>query len=424
MNKSIERTSKITRRAAEQLEPRVLLSGWATVDDLPDQAAYLDIASDANGNVYAVGMAGYGTNPRAIVREKPAGSTTWSTLLQQPGIGEFKKVVIGTAGELYLAATNWNVYSYIPGQSSGQLLEHMSGSAESLALDASGNLFAGGSTAVTTTTTSHGKTTSTTVYHWTIREKLAGQSNFMTVDDVAINGNTGSWPDVNAITSIPSGPAAGIYAVGDWGTGRGYPSDHWIVRKSADGGHSWATVDDLAYSTPTGTAYGSRALGIAADSAGSLYVTGQSATRTMTGTSKKPVYTATDNLIIRKSTNGGSAWTNDLVAQTGIEDEPVGMGTDAAGNVYLATTENSPGTAERAVVRTNAGGAWNVIDDYELASNQDTFGYGFATDPAGNLYEAGYSIDASGVQHGFVRSASPQQPLAVQAAALSASTLT
>src|SRR4051794_9548798 len=181
MKTTRRRSGKHTRRAVDKLEPRHLLSGWATVDDFPQQAAYLDVASDAAGNVYAVGSEGYGTNPRAIVRKKPAGSSAWSTVLEQPAAGEFNHVIVDPSGKLYLSADlqsggNWNVYSYIPGQASAQLLDHLSGSVGDLTLDASGNLFAGGSTAVTTTTTSHGKTTTTTTYHWTVREKAAGQS--------------------------------------------------------------------------------------------------------------------------------------------------------------------------------------------------------------------------------------------------------
>ena len=85
---------------------------------------------------------------------------------------------------------------------------------------------------------------------------------------------------------------------------------------------------------------------------------------------------------------------------------PNDMGADSAGNVYVVG--NGPAASgpagDRSLVRSNLGGNWQTIDSFQLAEGKATFGYGFAADPAGNVYVVGYGTDAANGLHAFVRS--------------------
>lgn len=77
---------------SQVLERRTLLSAWGVVDDYQlaggQAASGHSMATDAAGNVYAIGSA-RDSNGRShgIVREKLAGSATWLTIEDYPGAG-------------------------------------------------------------------------------------------------------------------------------------------------------------------------------------------------------------------------------------------------------------------------------------------------------------------------------------------------
>jgi len=418
MYSSAKRKSGPSRSAPptiERMEDRILFAGWATVDDVTSASTCRigGIASDATGNVFAVGTftdnAGF---EHGIVHEKAAGATTWAPLLDQQipqGNVEFVRVAVDPSGELYISAeTNAGgaLFSFTPGQSSAQLIDQMpNGFCGTVSVDAAGNLFAGGMMRENTTVQGTGnKTTTIVANHWVVHERVAGQSTFKTVDDFLANNASST---IRAIICVGSGPSEAIYevGVGTAGATHTYVDDeHWIVRKSADAGATWTTIDDTYYGTGTASAYGSDASGATVDSKGNLYVAGAVRVRTVTGgTARKPVYTVSSYLVVKKTSDGGASWTTDALIPSNAVTTIMGVGTDAAGNVYVADTDASA-SGYHGVVRSNAGGAWNVVDDFQLAQGHDTSLYAFARDPAGNLYVAGTAKDSANASHGFVRS--------------------
>jgi len=124
-----------------------------------------------------------------------------------------------------------------------------------------------------------------------LRERAAGQTTLTTVDK--IYNVSDSYVAIHDITSIDGGSSAGLHAVGVVGSNTAlfpYTSEHWIVRKSAVGGSSWATVDDFCYSTAGSAGFGSHPLAVHGDAAGNVFVTGNAVLHTVTGSSKgKPI---------------------------------------------------------------------------------------------------------------------------------------
>jgi len=419
----------------EGLEGRTLLSGWSTVEDFNPPGSYYaefyDVAADAAGNVYAVGdQSSAGSAGHGIVLEKPAGSSTWATLLDYgamsfSGMGiSFNAVAVSAKGDVYVAGSaetgsGWVVLEQPAGQSGFTVVDQVSGATNpgtntDLAIDAAGNVFAVGEVPVQVTVKTGGKTTTRNELRWTVRERAAGAASFTTVDQFVYSTN---WAAENYPYAVAA-TSTGIYVVGDVDSGGNTP-EHWIVRKSADAGATWKTVDDYQWDS----ASTSRAQGVAVDAAGAVYVTGEASQRYVISTSRKgTTYGYNYRWVVRKSTDGGATWPQSLQTSMPIntlssEVVHFGMGTDAAGNVYAVHPQDDAAGIEHSIVRSSAAG-WQPIDDYQLAPGQNSEGFGFAAGPDGTLYACGYGIDAANVVHGIVRSmAGPAPAPATQTAA-------
>jgi hypothetical protein len=132
-----------------------------------------------------------------------------------------------------------------------------------------------------------------------------------------------------------------LYVVGNaFQKYKSWTYNHWIVRKSANGGAAtWSTVDDFQLNL----AADSVAHGFATDSLGNLFVAGIGAT-----------------------THGGP--THWLVRK------------DAGGI-----------------------GSWSTVDSFQYVPGADTQARAIATDRAGKVFVGGYGNDASGVPHWLIR---------------------
>jgi hypothetical protein len=201
------------------------------------------------------------------------------------------------------------------------------------------------------------------------------------------------------MTTVEDGPGAGVYVVGQ------AASNHWTVRKGINGGTTWTTVDDFVMD-PNGLTF---AEAVTSDTAGNLYVAGEASKRTLVGMTKQkqPIYSYSYAWIVRKSIDGGSSWFTDADLPTAdFVNEAFNMGSDAAGNVY-AVSPGSDALGSHSIIRSNTGGSWQTVDDFQLSPGQHAYGYGFAAAPDGTLYAAGCAADASGTYHGFVRALAP-----------------
>lgn len=251
-------------------------------------------------------------------------------------------------------------------------------------MDAAGDVYAVGTANLTTTT----KGKSTTQSYWTVREQIAGQSGFTTVDSVA-NGGT-----PNGVTVIGSGANAGIYVAGQAQKVSGGQED-WVVRKSGNGGSTWSTVDDFEY----GSGLHSEAEAVTADPAGNLYVVGWGV-KAISGS------TDTYDWLVRKSADGGATWTiNDDYHVSSNYAEAYAAGVDLAGNEYVVG-QAEESSIWHSIVRTNTGGAWTTVDDFQLAAGKTSIGRAFTVDSSGNLYDGGDAVDGSNTAHWIIRSAS------------------
>jgi hypothetical protein len=169
-------------------------------------------------------------------------------------------------------------------------------------------------------------------------------------------------------------------------TGSGY-YDAFAAKLNGSGALQWNTfLGGLDYDA---------GYGIAVDTSGNVYVTGESwatwgwPVRTFAG--------GTDAFVAKLSGSGALQWNTFL----GGSDDDLGRGiaVDVSGNVcvagYSTGTWGSPvrsfaaGGADAFVAKINGGGdlQWNTF----LGSSSPDYGYGIAVDTTGNVYVTGYS---------------------------------
>jgi hypothetical protein len=221
--------------------------------------------------------------------------------------------------------------------------------------------------------------------------------------------------DLSGITVIEGTAAAGVYAVGNSG-------DSWHVYKSTNGGSSFALVDQFRYDpTRSGDAWF-----VTGDAAGNVYVGGYAGAAVITGYARngRPIYGTRVHWIVRKSLGGNSgswATVDDYLPAGNISANPFAMGTDLAGNVYVAGTTRPASGIAHAIIRTNAGGSWSTSDDFTGRGGEWTYYSGLAVDSAGTLYAGGAYGDAAPPT--FIRSMAGALPPSAPASGFSSTSI-
>ncbi len=242
---------------------------WQTVDDFQYVAGLaaenFGLTVAPSGIVYASGWAGDGTTRHGLVMASADGGNTWSAPLDDfvyPGSATMDDggITADSVGNLYVAGHYYGnpqhqfVRRSTDGGGSWQTVDDVA-----LGGYSSFPSFGGG---ITADTSGNVYVIGRAVNTWSIR-KGTGATSYATVDTFQ-PGSSQAW-------AVFDHPIAGTFAVG-YGTmvSKHSTSQAWIVRRSLDGGATWATVD--VYQASSG--YGAWARGIGADAQGSLYVVG------------------------------------------------------------------------------------------------------------------------------------------------------
>jgi hypothetical protein len=177
-------------------------------------------------------------------------------------------------------------------------------------------------------------------FAWTVWRSKDDGHTWATVDTFQLN-----WQDLSYAIGGGSDKVGNLYVVGRCGGPvKGLKSSqqlwHWVVRTSADGGNSWATVDDFV-----------------------------------------PQPYSSDPI----------PW-----AQA--------FGSDSNGNLFVAGTVSWNGGPSQWLVRESVGrtGTWQTIDTFQYASGRSAWPQAIIGDIFGHVYVAGYGNDAA-AGHWLVR---------------------
>ncbi len=255
----------------------------------------------------------------------------------------------------------------------------------------------------------------------------AGNTWSAPLDDFVYPGSTTRYDG-----GIVSDSAGNLYVAGRYYGGTA--STDKIVRRSADGGATWTTVDDFQsnnyYEFPLAAG------GITADAGGNVYVTEPFSAWVVRKGAGGTNFTTVDSLstgggitgvegvfahptagvfsvgsayvvvknrstvawLVRRSTNGGATWTtvDAYQASSGYGARALSAGADGKGNIYVVGEASVPyksSSFTHWIIRKSADGgtSWTTVDNYQLSTTSDQRAVGFATDSNGNLYAAGYT---------------------------------
>jgi len=254
---------------------------WSLADYFPYAGTgapqYLGITSDSSGNLYGVGVEGVAAV--WFTRQSLDSGATWNTV-DAFGNGSARAAATDAAGNVYVVGrvqgsvtiTNKNGSTSTTTTNAWLVRKGTNlGSSWSNVDSISTNGF-GQANAVLAHPTAGVFVTGKCSSGWLTRRSLDGGASWMTVDAPG-----GGGYDLGAV-GIGADASGSIYAVGQSSTA------HWLVRKSGNGGTSWATVDDfypcvtVTNSTrPLKTStqcYSGRANGFAADAHGNLFAVG------------------------------------------------------------------------------------------------------------------------------------------------------
>jgi hypothetical protein len=309
---------------------------WSTVDDSLAVAgvssSYYAITSDGAGKLYAAGGASFGSGYQWFVKQTlDAGST-------------------------------WNLVDTYPHTSF----------AYGAAADASGNVFVAGS----------GVPSGSSNAVWLVRKGTSAGSSWQTVDYVP-NG-----PVANGVFCHPT---AGVFVAGytthstTSKNGSVTTQSYWTVRRSLDGGATWATVDSAILG---------EAFGLGADASGNLYVV---------GASQGPTFGNGTHWLVRKSSDGGNSWTTvDNYNPGAYAVVAKAFTADLHGNLFVAGYVQQTSGAIQWLVRENPGGSgsWQTADSLGTNSAESR---ATAADAAGNVYVVGNYFEGTSASHWIVR---------------------
>ena len=313
--------------------------GWS-------QAHYRGVSSAPNGNLFVSGqLYDPAIGERWLVRRSSDLGLNWTTvdspafgaMGNNPSAGDIK---VAASGEVYAAGTQaggsspfqWVVRkSSLAGDPGSWTSVDVQGSigaseARSIAFNAAGAVFVAGRVA----NAQNGSAT------WTVRRSQNQGATWTTVDAYQETAGLNSGAEGIAITSVGTIYVAGYargFTAAKGKSGKGTYYDYWVVRRSTNGGSTWANVDkstsaDGSILSPTG---------LTTDAAGSVWVCGY------TGPSATP-----NQLIVRKATSGSNGtltWTASDTFQDGMGARANGITIDAAGKIFVTgrwadSTEN------------------------------------------------------------------------------------
>jgi hypothetical protein len=399
---SLIQLTSVLATVAVLSQVRLQAQSWQTVLDfqlVPGQFSDgFSLAADGVGNVFAGGYGSTAGGSHGLVLQTDTTSAIWDLSDDtNPSPGQDSSVVFGVsvdpAGDAY--STGWLTLPCSK-KSCPASSWYVRKSANSGASWSTVDLFqysAGqGAIAYGSAADSAGNiyvageaSDAKRIGHWIVRNSANGGGTWATVDDVK-GATTSLYATIHFV------PGLGLFVVGN-GTAAN-SVNCWLVRRSLDGGHTWTTVD--SYQLTAGLE--SYARGVSSDNQGNVYVIGY----------------GHDSLgiaewILRKSSDGGATWTtvDDFSYVAGKASAGHGLGKDSTGNIVaVGSVQDSQGSVHWLVRRPNSLGVWQTADDYQLVAGQFAEADGAVTDASGNLLVIGHANNAIS-SHWIVRRTNP-----------------
>jgi uncharacterized delta-60 repeat protein len=335
------------------------------------------IAVDALGNVYVTGNGSAQINEYdiATVKYNSAGVEQWVATYNGPANGwdRAHALAVDASGNVYVTGDSngsgtSSDYATVKYNSNGvqQWVARYNGpgnavdTANSIALDPAGNVYVTGFS-----------TGSGTDYDYaTVKYDSSGAEQWVVRYDGPVSGQ--DWASAVALDT-----SGNVYVAG-FSVGSGTGSDYATIKYNGSGAEQWVR----RYHHPGGGDDWASAMAL--DSAGDIYVTGQSSGGYLTGF---------DCATVKYNGLGAQQWVARYSGPQSGEDKPFAIAVDPLQNVYISGYSLGSGTAyDYVTVKYNSSGAQEWAARYNGPANGTDQGQGAAQDPLGNILVWGSSL--------------------------------
>jgi uncharacterized delta-60 repeat protein len=333
-----------------------------------------DLVVDKVGNVYVTGysFSAATKNDYATIKYNSAGVQQWVALYNGPGNDNDNAVAVAVdnAGNVYVTGSSIGAgtsadYATIKYNSAGvqQWVVRFNGpgnagdGASAMEIDNAGNIYVTGSSGGSGTGGDYTtiKYNSAGVQQWVERYNGPGNGSDGT-SAIAIDG-TGNVYVTGISDGVDTGP------------------DYATIKYNASGAQQWVARYNSAGNTSD------RAVDIALDQAGNIYVTGSAGTST-----------AMDYVTVKYNAAGAQQWVARYNGPANTGDNAVGMAVDTDGNVYVTGTSVFVGfKTDYATIKYNSAGVQQWVAPYDGVGHEYDSATAITTDGAGNIYVTGSS---------------------------------
>lgn len=328
------------------------------------------IAVDESGNTYVTGASmgsGNGTQSDYVtVKYDKNGQQTWAARYSSPGYGGSvpEAISVDSLGNVYVTGNsagtnNGSEYATVKYDSSGRQIwvarysgPGNSGGAYALAVDGSGNVYVTGFSRGSNSADDFATIKYDSNGHQLWVSRYANGSPFaLTLDK---QGNV----YVTGFTRINGG-------------------DYATVKYDNNGKQLWAAIYN-GHGNSNDVAYG-----LAVDGTGNVYITGRS-----TGVSG----IGYDYATVKYNSDGAQLWVARYHGVVSSDDTANNLAIDSAGNVYVTgQSGRANGNRDMTTIKYDTNGATLWVARYSSSENSDNIGWDLAVDLSGNVYVAGQS---------------------------------
>jgi len=333
------------------------------------------IATDSVGNIYITGQTesyGAGISDAFILKYNSSGTRLWNITWGEPNNDGGRGIAIDAGGNIYITGYTTNNAFILKFDSSGTLLWNTTWGGPSFEVGFGIAIDSGGYIYITGYTTSYGAGISDT---FIVKYNSSGTQLWNT-----------TWGGllVDIGSGIAIGSSGNIYITGYTDSSGAGNRDAFIVKYDSSG--------TLLWNTTWGGPNNDGGKGIVIDSGGNIYITGFT-----NGNEVGNVYA----LIVKFDSSGTPLWNTTWGGLYG--DEGDGIAIDSGGNIYITgnTYSYGAGIADAFIVKYDSSGTqlWNTT----WGSPYLDYGYGIAIDSHENIYITGLTcINDPGSTDAFI----------------------